>query len=52
VNEIGRGYKSVSKSIEENLGVENKERVAGVARYDTAVKISQRLSQLKNYIGK
>jgi putative cell wall-binding protein len=49
---IGGGYKSVSKSIEENLGVENKERVAGVDRYDTAVKISQRLSQLKNYIGK
>jgi len=30
---IGGGYKSVSKSIEDNLGVEKKERVDGVDRY-------------------
>lgn len=49
---IGGGYKSVSKSVEENLGVDNKERVAGIDRYETAVKISQRLSQLDKTIGK
>jgi putative cell wall-binding protein len=49
---IGGGYNSVAKSVEDSLGVENKERVAGIDRFDTAVKISQRLSQLKNYIGK
>ncbi|MEG0250894.1 cell wall-binding repeat-containing protein [Peptostreptococcus sp.] len=39
---IGGGYNSVSKSIEDNLGAKNKERVAGSNRYNTAVEISKR----------
>ncbi|MEG0250242.1 MAG: cell wall-binding repeat-containing protein [Peptostreptococcus sp.] len=39
---IGGGYNSVSKSIEDNLRVKNKERVAGSNRYNTAVEISKR----------
>ncbi|WP_027701228.1 hypothetical protein [Metaclostridioides mangenotii] len=49
---IGGGYKSVAKSVEDSLGVDNKERVAGIDIFETAIKISQRLSQVKNYIGK
>ena len=41
---IGGGYNSVSKSVEDNLNVTKKERVSGLDRYETAVKISQRLS--------
>lgn len=41
---IGGGYNSVSKSVEDNLNITKKERVAGINRYETAVKISQRLS--------
>ncbi|MDR0879253.1 MAG: cell wall-binding repeat-containing protein, partial [Clostridioides sp.] len=44
---IGGGYNSVSKDIEDKLQVSNKERVAGIDRYETAVKISQKLSQIK-----
>ncbi|MBU5307473.1 cell wall-binding repeat-containing protein [Clostridioides mangenotii] len=42
---IGGGYNSVSQDIENKLGVNRKERVFGQDRYETAVKISQRLSQ-------
>ena len=48
---IGGGYNSVSKGIEDNLGVIKKERVAGQDRYETAVKISERLSQTDKAIG-
>ncbi|WP_304341502.1 cell wall-binding repeat-containing protein [Metaclostridioides mangenotii] len=48
---IGGGYNSVSKNIEDNLGVSNKERVAGQDRYETAVKISERLSQTSKALG-
>jgi putative cell wall-binding protein len=48
---IGGGYNSVSKSIEDNLNVSKKERVAGSDRYETAVKISQRLSNASIPIG-
>jgi putative cell wall-binding protein len=41
---IGGGYNSVSKDIEDKLQVSKKERVAGKDRYETAVKISQKLS--------
>ncbi|MDR0880438.1 MAG: cell wall-binding repeat-containing protein [Clostridioides sp.] len=44
---IGGGYNSVSKDIEDKLQVSNKERIAGQNRYETAVKISQKLSQIK-----
>jgi putative cell wall-binding protein len=40
------GYNSVSKDIEDKLQVSNKERIAGQNRYETAVKISQKLSQI------
>lgn len=49
---IGGGYNSVSKYIENNLNVDKKERVAGEDRYETAVKISQRLTQTNKAIGK
>jgi len=48
---IGGGYNSVSKEVEDNLGVSKKERVAGQDRYETAVKISQRLSQTGKALG-
>lgn len=48
---IGGGYNSVSKSIEDQLNVSKKERVAGANRYETAVKISQRLSNINTPIG-
>ncbi len=48
---IGGGYNSVSKNIEDNLGVSNKERVAGQDRYETEVKISERLSQTSKALG-
>ena len=48
---IAGGYNSVSKSIEDKLEVSKKERVAGSDRYETAVKISQRLSNASNPIG-
>lgn len=48
---IGGGYNSVSKSIEDNLNATKKERVAGEDRYETAVKISQRLSDGNIAIG-
>ncbi|MCR1954299.1 leucine-rich repeat domain-containing protein [Clostridioides mangenotii] len=48
---IGGGYNSVSKEIEDNLGVNNEERVAGQDRYETAVKISERLSQISKVLG-
>lgn len=48
---IGGGYNSVSKNIEDNLGVNNIERVAGQDRYETAVKISERLSQTSKAFG-
>jgi len=48
---IGGGYNSVSKYIESNLNVDKKERVAGEDRYETAVKISQRLTQTNKAIG-
>jgi putative cell wall-binding protein len=41
------GYNSVSKDIEDKLQVSNKERIAGQNRYETAVKISQKLSDIK-----
>ena len=48
---IGGGYNSVSKSVEDSLDVIKKERVAGEDRYETAVKISQRLSDGNTGIG-
>ncbi|GAA0235334.1 cell wall-binding repeat-containing protein [Metaclostridioides mangenotii] len=48
---IGGGYNSVSKNLENNLGVSKKERVAGEDRYETAVRISQRLSEVNIGIG-
>jgi putative cell wall-binding protein len=48
---IGGGYNSVSKGVEDNLEVSNKERVAGQDRYETAVKISERLSQTSKALG-
>ena len=48
---IGGGYNSVSKSVEDSLNVSKKERVAGSDRYETAVKISQRLSNITAAIG-
>jgi uncharacterized repeat protein (TIGR02543 family) len=48
---IGGGYNSVSKEVEDNLEVSNKERVAGQDRYETAVKISERLSQTSKALG-
>jgi len=48
---IGGGYDSVSKKIEDNLAVNKKERIAGVDRYETAVKISQRLTEGKRAFG-
>ena len=49
---IGGGYDSVSKKIEDNLAVNKKERIAGVDRYETAVKISQRLTEGKRAFGR
>nr|WP_312983042.1 leucine-rich repeat domain-containing protein [Clostridioides sp.] len=43
---ISGGYNSISKEIEDNLKVDNKERIAGVDRYETAVKISKKLTIL------
>ncbi len=40
---IGGGYNSVSKEIQSKLSSLNIERIYGVDRYETAVKISQRL---------
>lgn len=48
---IGGGYNSVSKSVEDSLNVSKRERVAGSDRYETAVKISQRLSNITAAIG-
>ncbi|WP_027702811.1 cell wall-binding repeat-containing protein [Metaclostridioides mangenotii] len=48
---IGGGYNSVSKEVEDSLEVSNKERVAGQDRYETAVKISERLSQTSKALG-
>lgn len=48
---IGGGYNSVSQDIENKLIVNRKERVFGQDRYETAVKISQRLSQGNIAIG-
>lgn len=44
---IGGGYNSVSKEVEDRINIANKERLAGQDRYETAVKISQKLSELK-----
>jgi cell wall-associated protease len=49
---IGGGTNSVSQYIENNLGVLRTERVAGLNRYETAVKISQRLSNGHILIGR
>lgn len=51
---IAGGINSVSQGIEDSLpslGVVNKERVAGVDRYQTAIRISQRLSQINKALG-
>lgn len=48
---IGGGYSSVSKSAEDNLKAAKKERISGANRYETAVKISQRLSNANIGIG-
>ncbi|WP_027702074.1 cell wall-binding repeat-containing protein [Metaclostridioides mangenotii] len=48
---IGGGYNSVSQEIEKNLGINNVERVAGQDRYETAVKISERLTQTSKALG-
>lgn len=45
---IAGGYNSVSKKIEDNLTSINKERISGEDRYETAVKISQRLESNLN----
>ncbi|MEG0479091.1 MAG: cell wall-binding repeat-containing protein [Peptostreptococcus sp.] len=47
---IGGGYNSVSKSIEDNLRVKNKERVAGSNRYNTAVEISKRYTDTTSLV--
>ncbi|MEG0250830.1 MAG: cell wall-binding repeat-containing protein [Peptostreptococcus sp.] len=47
---IGGGYNSVSKSIEDNLNVSNKARVAGGNRYDTAVEISKRYTDTTSLV--
>lgn len=39
------GYNSVSKSIEDSLSANKKERISGSDRYETAVRISQKLSK-------
>ncbi len=44
---IGGGYNSVSKKIEDQMNIKNKERVAGSNRYDTAVEISIRYTENK-----
>ena len=43
---IGGGYNSVSKEVEDSINANSKERLAGSDRYETAVKISQKLSTL------
>lgn len=48
---IAGGYNSVSKEIEDGLDLQNVERVAGKDRYETAVKIAQRLTELNKALG-
>ncbi len=48
---IAGGYNSVSKAIEDGLGLQNVERVAGKDRYETAVKIAQRLTEANKALG-
>ncbi|MEG0249617.1 MAG: cell wall-binding repeat-containing protein [Peptostreptococcus sp.] len=49
---VAGGTNSVSADIYNNLGVKNKERVAGNNRYTTAVEISKRLDKSNTPIGK
>ncbi|MEG0249616.1 MAG: cell wall-binding repeat-containing protein [Peptostreptococcus sp.] len=49
---VAGGNKSVSDKIYKNLGVKNKERVAGDNRYMTAVEISKRFDRIKTLIGR
>lgn len=49
---IGGGVNSVSQNVEDSLSVSNIERVFGQNRYETAVKISERLSEVDKAIGK